>query len=472
MNKTLLLIIVDFLFLNLIALTRWEKAEPIHQRQPPVPEMAGKGGSMPPRDQDLVELMRLSLADEQKVREQTSTQLQTAQAEIQSREQNLAQLQAAKGQLESSLTVTQQSVHELNARVVAATQEADMTKERLAQMQRQLEEKQAEADRQKQQLAVLAQEKDKAQQRIEGLNVELNVTKQVAEQEKSLLRSSLDEAKQQVESERLERQKVMAQTGQLAEGVGQLAQKSGEIAQEIRSNQPINANTLFSDFLANRVSTSFSAYRKVMIGSGNHVRDTQTVLVTDGKAVYVLLHANETPFPVTATQEPQLDWERITGEFGRSPVMAPVSEFQFLDLDPRLIVIPVDADLAARLGVKVYKTALEPFKFPEAVLVSRGGAGYGEVPFKVDAQTPQYVRMDNRIIKHLIGDFTPTAGDLVFSKTGDLIGIMVNSDYCAVIGNFLPAKTIKTGDDVLDQHTGGVIAERNSRLLRLPSRLQ
>jgi hypothetical protein len=78
MNKTLLLIIVDFLFLNLIALTRWEKAEPIHQRQPPVPEMAGKGGSMPPRDQDLVELMRLSLADEQKVREQTSTQLQTA----------------------------------------------------------------------------------------------------------------------------------------------------------------------------------------------------------------------------------------------------------------------------------------------------------------------------------------------------------------------------------------------------------
>jgi len=70
---------------------------------------------MPPRDRDLVELMRLSLADEQKVREQTSTQLQAAQAEIQSREQNLAQLQAAKGQIESSLSATQQSVHELNA---------------------------------------------------------------------------------------------------------------------------------------------------------------------------------------------------------------------------------------------------------------------------------------------------------------------------------------------------------------------
>ncbi len=36
MNKTLLLFIVDFLFLNLIALTRWERAELAHARQPPV----------------------------------------------------------------------------------------------------------------------------------------------------------------------------------------------------------------------------------------------------------------------------------------------------------------------------------------------------------------------------------------------------------------------------------------------------
>jgi len=47
-------------------------------------------GNMLPHDSDLVELMRLSLADEQKVREQTSTQLQAAQAEIQSKGQNLA----------------------------------------------------------------------------------------------------------------------------------------------------------------------------------------------------------------------------------------------------------------------------------------------------------------------------------------------------------------------------------------------
>ena len=37
MNKTLLLILCDFLLLNLLALTRWEKAEPARVKQPPVP---------------------------------------------------------------------------------------------------------------------------------------------------------------------------------------------------------------------------------------------------------------------------------------------------------------------------------------------------------------------------------------------------------------------------------------------------
>jgi len=122
--------------------------------------------------------------------------------------------------------------------------------------------------------------------------------------------------------------------------------------------------------------------------------------------------------------------------------------------------------------VKIYQLALEPAKFPEAMLINHGGAGYGEVPFKLDAQTPQYVRMDNRFIKHLTGDFTPSAGDLVLSKTGEFIGIMVNSDYCVVIDNFLPAKTIKTGDDTVPQHTNALLGVLNARLGALPSRLQ
>ena len=69
MNKTLLLIIIDFLFLNLIALTRWEKAEPSRPVQPPVPQLAANAAAAT-KDQDLLDTMRQSLADEQANREQ------------------------------------------------------------------------------------------------------------------------------------------------------------------------------------------------------------------------------------------------------------------------------------------------------------------------------------------------------------------------------------------------------------------
>jgi X-X-X-Leu-X-X-Gly heptad repeat protein len=342
-----------------------------------------------------------------------------------------------------------------------------MSKERLAQILRDLEAKQAEAERQQQQIAALSKQQTEARQRIE----DLNVTVRTGEQERTMLRENLTEAKQQVEVERQERQKAVAQTGQLVAGVGQLAEKSGEIAKEIRENRPINANVLFNDFLANRVFTTLSASRRGLFGTVTRDKETRTVLVTDGKLVYALVHAAESPFPVKIGDVP-VDWARISGRFGHAPVTAPITEIQFLLLDPRIVVIPVDADLAARLGVKVYQTALEPFKFTEAMLVSSGGTGYGEVAFKLDGQTPQYVRMDNRLIKHLVGDFTPSAGDLVFSKTGELLGVMVNSDFCAVIDNFLPAKTITTGDNTRDQHTGEILTAMISRLQRLPFRLQ
>ena len=83
----------------------------------------------------------------------------------------------------------------------------------------------------------------------------------------------------------------------------------------------------------------------------------------------------------------------------------------------------------------VFYTALDPFKFSEAVLVDEKGDYYGEVEFKLDPATPGYVRMQSKIFNRLFGDFSPTSGDLVFSKTGELLDLMVDKLYCALIGN-------------------------------------
>jgi hypothetical protein len=53
------------------------------------------------------------------------------------------------------------------------------------------------------------------------------------------------------------------------------------------------------------------------------------------------------------------------------------------------------------------------------------------------------VKLDNRIVTRLFGEISPKRGDLVFSKTGELIGMMVNSEYCAVLGDFTAATTLR-----------------------------
>ena len=193
-----------------------------------------------------------------------------------------------------------------------------------------------------------------------------------------------------------------------------------------------------------------------------------TVLVTDGRQTYAVLHIDDTPF---SYQELSSNWLRIGAELSRGSGRDAATTLHFLSLDPRVLVVPVEPAQVALLGAKVYQLALEPFKFPDAMLVNQGGKGYGEVPFKLDPQQPAFVRMDNRFFKKLVGGFTPSRGDLVFSKTGELLGIMVSNSYCALLDNFLPARSIKLGD-TSGQETGRLLSEMASRYRGLPFRMQ
>src|SRR6185436_11400385 len=126
MNKTLLLILCDFLLLNLLALTRWEKAEPPRPKQPPVPELAANAVT---KDQDLVDMMRQSLADEKTTRDELAQKLATTETNLSAREQSLTQVQAERAKVTeernavaATLTETQRAANELSQKYTAATQ--------------------------------------------------------------------------------------------------------------------------------------------------------------------------------------------------------------------------------------------------------------------------------------------------------------------------------------------------------------
>jgi hypothetical protein len=477
MNKTLLLILCDFLLLNLLALTRWEKAEPPTPKQPPVPELAANAVT---KDQDIVEAMRQSLADEKSVRDELAQKLTSVDATLAAREQSLSQIQAERARLAeernavaSSLTETQRAAAELSKKFSAATQEATLTREQLAALQRELAEKQAEAERQRKALA--AQEKQLADAQKEKQMLTMAVV--VAEQEKKNLKETAEGLKGQVEVERSERLKVQEANAQLAKastqlakGFDQLTERSGQLTKEIRDYRPVNPNVLFNEFSANRVTASFAATRRGIFGQSNRAKETNTVLVTDGKQTYAVMHIADTVFTLG---EVGIDWESLKVELSKGgSTRNEASAVQFLAQDPRIVLLPVDAAQATALGAKVFPIATDPFKFTDAVLIDGDGRGYGEVGFKLDPSEPGFVRVDNRFFKRMFGDFAPKRGDLVFAKTGELLGIMVNNDYCAVLKNFAAAKTIKAGPDIRNQSTGALFNDIIARVRSMPVKLQ
>jgi hypothetical protein len=72
----------------------------------------------------------------------------------------------------------------------------------------------------------------------------------------------------------------------------------------------------------------------------------------------------------------------------------------------------------------------------------------------------------------LFGKFNPSRGDVVFSRQGELLGIMVNNTYCLMIQNFNTAATLPFAPDVKNQHTGGTLAQLYAQVFGKPLRLQ
>src|SRR5207248_9653794 len=196
---------------------------------------------------------------------------------------------------------------------------------------------------------------------------------------------------------------------------------------------------------------------------------TETVLATDGTSIFALCHVQDTPLTLW---NPGTEWQGLGGTLGRGASGFPIRSLSFHANDPRIVLMPVTAAEARALGCKVYRIAPDPFKFQDAVLVGAREGYYGECKFQIDLTTPDYVKLDRSVLRGLFGKFNPSRGDLVFSKTGELLGIMANSTYCMMLKNFDAAATIRFGADVRAQHTGTTLSLLFSSVQGLPMKLQ
>ncbi len=468
MNRSILIVICDFLLLSLLTFSTdiSQIANDSTERSARLDVVTNE---VAPPGKDVMALMNEALADERKGREQLQQELSAArgqQALLVQAEQENARLKLRSAGLQQQASGLQQQFAAAEASLESLNRQFESNSATARRAQQKLDATEAEAQKEADLSAALRQQLDQL--------VRSNQFAQ-AEQARLVGQLRLSEVQRQAALDRagLMQQEVQATRSEnvrLTEGLKSLATNSSELTREIRENRALAPNTIFSEFVTNRVRTDLLASRAGFLGQ-TVTKDklTETMLATDGTNTYAICHVNDTPLTLW---DPGTDWDGLTGTLAGRATEAPVQSMLFHRQDPRVVMFPVSPAAVRQLGCKVYPISSDPYKFQDAVLIGADDGYYGECDFQIDLNTPHYVKLDRSLLRGLFGKFNPSRGDVVLSRTGELLGIMVNGTYCLMIHDFAAAATVVFGSNVRDQHTGDTLSQLYDALFQMPLRLQ
>ena len=383
--------------------------------------------------------LNVSLNDEKAKVSDLSAELRAAEA-IAEREKQAAT--AAKTEAKAA----QQVAATANTRAATANAEAQAAK---SNAQAQIAKIESMAEKRVQAANTIA---NTALKRVEAAQAEVvATTKAKAQVEQALAATSAEkqELTKAVINEKQDKEIAQAAAQQLRD----------EIAKKI-PDQPINANMMATLYSQNRLNLLTTAARTL----SKPKKESNTILIEvleydpatrkNSPYIHAITHVRETPYRLAANA---LGWRESAASLsGPNTGAQPLHHVRFLKSDPRIVIAPVgppDSPQVKALSVKPYKLAAKPFKFPKAFIMKRDGRSFGEVVFRMDPRNREYVKFDKSLVRSIMGDFSPSQGDLVFSQTGELLGIMANNRYCHVITGVSPAGAV-----VFGQHQSNSLA--------------
>jgi hypothetical protein len=458
MNRSILIVICDFLLLSLLTFSTDMNhiASDDTQRTAHV-DVNTNTVAVP--GNDLNTMMKQALEDERQSHSQLQQQLAAARASAGQQQTMLSQTEQKNAQLQQQFATAQTNLESLNQQLQTTAQQARNAQQQLTTTEATAQQQADLAAQLRRQLDDLTRSNLLSQAEKQRLAGQL----QLAEEQRQAAADRASLMQQEVQATRAENTKLTA-------GLQTLATNSTQLTQEIRDNRALAPNAIFSDFATNRVQANILAARTGFFSIDySKNRQTQTILVSDGKETYAICHVDDTPITFW---DPGTDWQGLTGTLFAHGAGVPIQAMSFASQDPRVVMMPVSSAEAQQLGCKVYHISSTPFRFQDAIIVGANEGYYGQCNFQIDLNTPQYVKLDRSFLRGLFGKFNPSRGDIVFSRGGDLIGIMVNSSYCLVIHNFAAAASLTFAPDVRQQHTGTTLARLYGNVFQLPLQLQ
>lgn len=465
MNRSLLLIICDFLLISILALVDFDAPEPPEPEE--VVEVERTRESI---QEDLMEALQASLESEEERRRRLEQEVAAREEELSLKEDLLSEreeqvalteaekrrVEEQKRRLEEEREKALEELYSVRNRLDSAEQERAMAlmsleeqAERARLLQETIRDQQKNIDQASSRIANLEDERTGLVRNIQLLETDLKVT----ETEKSILKENLVASRAEIETVRVEKQQAEQRATQLAEGVTQLAENSVALREEIREAQPLTMNQIFAAYENNLLQVEFQW--KLGRSSRVYSSSTRSLVLRYGGNYVAIFETSNTPFEDADTAR----LSAVIGRFTMGGTNYRIRELSFLEADPDIAYFRLpDADVEAT-DLVPFEIAQEPLRFPEMVLVGVRGRGekddvvYGETAAKLVPGGYDYFEVDRTILSALFGDFSARRGDVMFSKSGEILGFMVERDLAALIRNLDRAAEIRIDVDFLPEKT-------------------
>jgi len=469
MNRSILIVICDFFLLSLLAFSTPDLNRVAQNSAPMVLNLATNQVT---GRQDLGDVMRLALDQERKNRDALLAELAKFQQTVSDRSREITNVQAQLRQAEQLETRLHEQETNLQGQVAIAqtniatlTQQLQASREETARAEEQRVKLEAEVRKQLERAGVLEGQLaglQQSNQLIQADRVALNTQLQITEAARQNALEKATQLQGEVETQRMVNVK-------LADSVSTLAAQSTNLAQEIRDNRALTPNEIFEQLATNRVMASFYGLKRGIFGiDSSKYKQTRILLATDGTNTVAISHVQDTLLSLWSPSQ----WEDLSGTLVHDMAVFPIDSISFSQQDPRAVLIPVTPAQVRSLGCVAYRIAQDPFKFQDAVVAGTQDNYYGECKFQMDTETPGYLKMDQSSIKGLFGKFNPSSGDLVLSKSGELLGLMVNKNYCLVLRSLKPGVQLRFGWETDTPQTTQMFSDLYGIVAKMPFRLQ
>jgi len=516
MNKTLMLVICDFLLLSMLALARFDPPE-----DAPKPTLDATASSAT-AEAELIELLEESLQAEQGSRENLSSDLQETRESLAEKAAQLAAREAALAETQANLDKTAAEAQALaKAKVEADATRAELTAEReeLAQRVEKTREQLQEASEERLQLAntlgaaneqrsvseerlrqaeeaLLARERELATREAElreanaekaqlaQEQAELNKALEVAQTERRMLSDNLtrEQTNRTLAEDRADRLTdnvaVLGQgVTQLGQGFSQLGQEVTNIAQsseamqkEIKDSRPRTMSEIFTRFQKNRATLTFTSREQgVFGGTTTKSYQSRSIMVKGSDENYYLVtHSNNSPFSLSKSKE--VESTTLTVSVGDEKIK--INQIGFLAADPRIIFIPLPKVLAQNSGLETFELARQPERWEEAVLVKNDESNFGRTEFRRLTSSARFLKMERPTLGELFADFAASRGDLAFTKNSQFIGLLSDTRHAVVIDDLLAVGILELGQGFDPQQARRTIEEMKDRLRQLPEEVR